>query len=330
MRVVAAIGTDNIAKVYIAKNKDGKLIEFVESIQPPLPIEKKWVIIVSTLFGCPVSCKFCDAGGSYSGKLTEDEILFQIIYPIRNRFNSLKVDSEKFKIQFARMGEPALNENVLKVLKRLPELIEAKGLIPSISTVAPISCNNFFENLLKIKKNLYSKNFQLQFSIHSTDEEYRNFLIPIKKWDFDKISKYGERFYDPEGRKITLNFAATGDTPIDSYIISKYFDPEKFLIKITPVNPTYKAIENEIYDEIVNDNDGLSLNKEAITFFNNLKNEFKKYNFETIISIGELEENKIGSNCGQFINNYKKNKINKNFILQNAYTYNTYTYETYY
>ena len=63
MKVVASAGRDDLAMVYIARNDAGQYIEFVESLQPPLPLEKKWVLIVSCLYGCPFSCRFCDAGG---------------------------------------------------------------------------------------------------------------------------------------------------------------------------------------------------------------------------------------------------------------------------
>jgi 23S rRNA (adenine2503-C2)-methyltransferase len=33
--------------------------------------------------------------------------------------------------------------------------------------------------------------------------------------------------------------------------------------------------------------------------------DFKAQGFEVILSIGEVEENKIGSNCGQFVTQYR-------------------------
>ena len=88
--VIEECGRDDLAKVYVASingNKE-KLVEFVESVQPPIPRDKKWVLIVSTLYGCPVGCKMCDAGGEYKGKLTADEILHEIDYLVRNAHNN--------------------------------------------------------------------------------------------------------------------------------------------------------------------------------------------------------------------------------------------------
>lgn len=244
MKVLAKAGREDIAVVYIAEMRGGKFIEFVESLQPPLPREKKWVLIISTLYGCPVGCRFCDAGVDYQGKLSKDEIISQIDYLVTKRFPNRKVPVEKFKIQFARMGEPSFNQSVLDVLDSLPDFYDASRLMPCISTIAPRGVDRFFERLLEIKKKYYKYRFQLQFSIHTTDEELRDWLIPVQKWDFEKIAEYGETFYDKDGRKITLNFSLADKMSIDLDVLIKHFSPDIFLIKITPVNPTYQANKN--------------------------------------------------------------------------------------
>ena len=292
MKILAKTGTEEIAMVYMAEMSNGKLIEFVESVQPPIPREKKWVLIVSILYGCPVGCRFCDAGEYYQGKLSKNEIISQIDYLIERRFKERKVPIEKFKIQFARMGDPAFNQNVLDVLEELPKRYDAPGLLPTISTIAPRGTDRFFERLLNIKKTLYKEMFQLQFSIHTTDIEMRNWLIPVGKWDFEKIAEYGTAFYRKGERKITLNFALADGMPVNPDVLLHHFSPDKFLIKITPVNPTCRAIKNEISSHIIPD-------KEKYEIIEKLKD----VGYEVLLSIGELEENHIGSNCGQYITN---------------------------
>ncbi|MCK4455733.1 MAG: radical SAM protein, partial [Thermoplasmata archaeon] len=114
MRILGEFGKEDLAKVYVASMREGNgyLVEFVESLQPPVPREEKWVLIISSSFGCPVNCKMCDAGGHYLGKLTKDEILQQIDHMVRRRFPDGRVPIPKFKVQFARMGEPSLNPDV--------------------------------------------------------------------------------------------------------------------------------------------------------------------------------------------------------------------------
>ncbi|MEJ2448505.1 MAG: hypothetical protein P8Y37_11285 [Anaerolineales bacterium] len=263
MNVVASAGHQDIAMVYVVEFPGG-LVECVEAVQPPRSREDKWVLMISTLFGCPISCQMCDAGGHYRGKLTEEEMFAQIQFLIDQRYPAGLVPSSQFKIQFARMGEPALNPAVLDLLRTLQSKVQAPGLLPSFSTIAPHGTDGFFEELIEIKDRHYSGGkFQFQFSIHTTDRARRDELIPVKKWDFQQMADFGKQYHRPGDRKITLNFALAEDSPVDPDVLLDYFDPDLFLIKITPLNPTYQAAAS--------------------------------------VSIGEQEENRIGSNCGQYV-----------------------------
>ncbi len=306
MRVIAKAGNDDIATVYVAEMSNGERIEFAESIQPPILRDDKWVLCVSTLYGCPGACRMCDAGGHFRGKLSFDDIISQIDYLIDTRYPSRKIPAGKFKIQFARMGEPALNDAVLDVLESLLTRYNAPGLMPSISTVAPDGCDSFFDRLLRIKNELYSRRFQLQFSIHTTDESFRDWLIPIRKWDFAAISEYGERFRRDGERKITLNFALARNAPIDTDILLSHFDPLKYIIKLTPLNPTDRARKSGL-ESLIQSRD------EHIEIVDKLRDA----GYEVLVSIGEFEENRIGSNCGQYVGRCENNSDAKN----DAYTY---------
>jgi len=204
------------------------------------------------------------------------------------------------------MGEPALNNAVLDVLEILPELYDAPGLLPTVSTIAPQGSDRFFKRLLEIKNKFYRERFLLQFSVHTTDTQLRNWLIPAAKWNFEKISLYGEKFYRKGERKITLNCALGENMPLNPEILLRYFNPDKYLIKITPVNPTFKANKNKIISHINPD-------QKDYTIIDTLKNA----GYEVILSIGEWEENHIGSNCGQHIMNYLKEEE----TIKDGYTY---------
>lgn len=295
MRILASYGKEDLAKVYVASMRDDSryLVEFVESLQPPIPRDEKWVLILSSSFGCQMKCLMCDAGGKFYGKLTEEEIMSQVDYMVRRRFPDGSVPIPKFKVQFARMGEPSLNPAVLGVLERLPSDYGAPGLMPCVSTLAPNGGRSFFEKLIDIKNEFYPNGrFQMQFSIHTTDLRKRDVLMPCKKWDFKQISEFGESFYRDGDRKVTLNFAMANDFPVDPQIVRYHFDPSTFLIKLTPLNPTESVSKNELKSAI----DPYSLEKTEETM-----DGFKSQGFDVILSIGELEENNIGSNCGQFV-----------------------------
>ncbi|MHA2364310.1 MAG: radical SAM protein [Candidatus Hodarchaeales archaeon] len=309
MQIIASTGREDIAMVYIGEFENNERIELVESIQPPIPRDKKWVLMISTLYGCPVQCKMCDAGEHYKGKLTESQLLEQIDFLIKQRYPDQKIPVEQLKIQFARIGEPTFNPNVLSVLEKLPKIYNAPGLMPSISTIAPKNATQFLEKLMEIKNKYYSNGqFQLQFSIHTTDEKLRDEMIPVSKWNFKAIAEFGKRFFKSGDRKITLNFALAKGIPIDSNVLKKYFDPSLFLIKITPLNPTYRAKENKLESYIGSTAD----ETDPIVV------SLKAAGYEVIVSIGALEENQIGSNCGQYVKRHLQSEEKQ---LNNAYTY---------
>ena len=313
MELIAKYGKEDLAILYIAKNQ-GKIVEFVESLEPPIPREKKWVLIISTMYGCPIGCMMCDAGEFYHGKISKEDMLKEIDLMIKSRFPDGKIPIDKFKIQFARMGEPTLNEEVLDLLRELPFLYEAPGLMPCISTIAPKGGEMFLDELIKIRDEIYSNgNFQLQFSIHSTNEESRRKWMSSNIWTIEEIGKYSEKWYREGDRKVTLNFAVAKDSEIDPDVVLKYCDPAKHWIKLTPVNPTLKAVNNEL--------------RSGITFENSethsLVQEFKDRGFEASISIGEWEENDIGTNCGQFATKLQNGEIK----IKDKYTTEDYTLE---
>ena len=299
MKIAGHQGEPDLATVYIGELKDGTLIEFVESVQPPVPLKEKWVLIVSTLKGCPVRCPICDAGFSYTGKLSFTEIMDQIDYMVSKRYDNREIPVLKFKIQFARMGDPAFNPAVLDVLRELPFVYDAPGLVPSISTVAPRGCDDFWKTLPEIKNSLYSGGrFQMQFSIHTSSEASRRELIPCDTLRFAEMSRWGEDFFDSGDRKISLNFAAVKGYPVNPVVIADQFSPDYFIIKLTPVNPTVSSLENGLVGII--DPDDMETAVELV-------DGFKNAGFDTILSIGETRENRIGSNCGMYVGRLSRN-----------------------
>lgn len=298
MKLIKETGKDGLATVYIGETDSGKRVEFVESLQPPLTRDEKWVLIVSSLSGCPIECEMCDAGGSYHGKLTADDITQQIDHMVLKRYPDKIIPAKKFKIQFARVGEPSLNNNVLAVLRKLPTLYKSQGLLPTLSTVAPVGSDDFFEELLQIKTELYPEKFQLQFSIHSTNESKRDRIIPIKKWSLQKIAEYGSRFHNG-GKKITLNFVMAENYTIDTRLLRSVFSPDAFFIKMTPLNPTYRAHNKGVETSLSNEH--LSKRKEP-----EIAGQLRDLGYDVLVSIGELEENLIGSNCGQYIKTFEE------------------------
>ena len=307
---IRSFGRDDLARVYVLRLRPGEggMVECVESLNPGVPRSEKWVLLVSTLFGCPVGCPMCDAGGvRYGGVLTAEEILEQVRFLVRRRFGGTAVPVRKFKIQFARMGEPALNPAVLDVLDRLPEALDAPGLLPSLSTIAPAASEPFFRRLLEIKERCYGGGrFQLQFSLHTTEPSVRARLVPVRCLDFAWMGRYGARFRRTGDQRITLNFAAAEGVPVEPERLLPFFDPEHFLVKLTPVNPTFRGRAAGMRSAIDPYRPGTA---------RILVERFEAAGYRVILSIGAVEENRIGSNCGQYVTALEGDRDSSGFSL---------------
>ncbi|MBN8586325.1 MAG: radical SAM protein [Ignavibacteria bacterium] len=291
MKIINSTGREDLAIVHIAQAAGGNYVEFVESLYPPKSREEKWILTLSTLYGCPVSCTICDAGPFYLGRISKEGMFWQLDYMLSKRYPDGCIPVKKLKVHFTRMGEPAFNMSVLEVIEEFDLYFNAPGFMPSISSIAPKGSEKFFKELLRIKNEKFSGGkFQLQFSIHTTDIKKRDELIPVKKWSFNEIAAYGDKFFREGERKITLSFAPSNEYIIDPNKIAAIFDPQKFIIKLTPLNTTSSTVKNNLTSLIS------PLNTEGIE---SLASEFRNNGYEVIISIGSYEELKIGSTCGQ-------------------------------
>ena len=294
MEVIHTRGREGLASVYVARFRgdDRYLAEFVDSQSGSPSRARKWVAILSTQFGCPVGCRFCDAGDHFFGNLTCEELLAQLDHLVDAHYEGRKVPTAKFKVQFARMGEPALNPAVIEALEQMRTRYDAPGLLPCISTVAPEASGDFFERLLAVRRMHYGTDFQLQFSVHTTDAGLRDWLVPCQKWGLEEIAEYGARFHAGRGRKVSLNFALSSEAPLDPTVLERHFDPRHFAVKLTPVNPTRSSVGSNLASR---------LGPEFSDGSHPAVKRLREAGFEVIVSVGDDNENAVGSNCGQVL-----------------------------
>lgn len=294
MKILHEQGCDDVAKAYLARfDGENEYVEFVDSLGRASSRDEKWVIIISSLFGCPVNCKFCDAGHFYAGKPDAEQMLEQVDYLVKKHSHSGKIRSDKFKVQFARIGEPALNDAVLDAMVMIKERYEPTSYMPCISTIAPAGRDSWFERLKELNHKIFHGEFQLQFSIHTTDEKQRDILMPVDKWSLEEIADYGNKFY-VGGRKVTLNFALHPDNEIDVEKLRRLFSPDVFAVKITPLNPTAMAEKHNLINVFTEDQ------SHEYPVIDSLQSA----GFDVYLSIGDLKENDIKSNCGQVLLTY--------------------------
>lgn len=198
--------------------------------------KERWMIGVSTMSGCPVGCKFCATGKLKKCRnLTAEEIVEQVFFVLFQRFNVCNpADSKEFKINYTRMGEPFLN------------LEEVRKAIAVIDKKLPKTRVHHYISTIGVKGADYSwikDNITLQFSVHSFDEEYRNWLIPYKhKISLEEMGKVRTE----SGLKTTINLTLARPEDFDIEALKRYFDPKYFFIKISPINENDVSKENNM------------------------------------------------------------------------------------
>uniref|UniRef100_A0A6M3LHL0 Putative radical SAM superfamily protein n=1 Tax=viral metagenome TaxID=1070528 RepID=A0A6M3LHL0_9ZZZZ len=215
-----------------------------------LPLHEKWVITISTQYGCSMGCEFCDVPKVGKGiNATTNDLIRQVLTGIK--LHPEIETTKRLNIHFARMGEPTWNPNVLDATKWFKTHIDPEYKIhPVVSTMMPRKnewLKTFIHTWVRIKNRLLKGEAGLQLSINSTNENERKRQFNGNACTLEEISRIMEGSI-PNGRKFTLNFAIA-DYEIDPEVLLKYFDPTDYLIKLTPMHKTATALEHGIRTE---------------------------------------------------------------------------------
>lgn len=200
---------------------------------------ERWMVGVSTMSGCPVHCPFCATSKLKRWRsLTTNEICNQIAYVLHSNFGHFyPSDSKEFKINYTRMGEPFLNiENVIGAIERISRLY--KDSHHYVSTIG-VKGSDF---------SWIEGNITLQISLHALSDERRDWLIPYKnKMTIEELGKIRTR----SNLKTTLNLTLVDESDFDIDVLKRYFDPEYFFIKLSPINPNDVSEKNGLGKGII-------------------------------------------------------------------------------
>lgn len=264
----------------------------------PMPLTEKWVITISTQYGCSMGCKFCDVPKVGAGRnATRNDLENQILTAIRQH-PEVK-HTKRLNIHFARMGEPTWNENVIKAALFLKETVSkylGDSLIhPVVSTMLPKANKKLLRFLglwCRVKNNRYNGDAGLQFSINSTDDAQREYLFSGNSLPLGVIAKIGRSLPMPKGRKYALNFALADNSIIDGKRLRELFDPEKFMCKITPLHRTTSCEQNGIATT-----DGYEL----FTPYKAVEEDLKANGFDVIVFVPSYDEDNGLITCGNAI-----------------------------
>lgn len=262
-----------------------------------LPLSEKWVITLSTQYGCNSGCKFCDVPKVGKGiNATYDDLKNQVISGLT--LHPEVTATKRLNVHYARMGEPTWNWNVIdftkNMRKELYPYINRSLIHPVISTMLPKKNKKLIEFLtewMEIKNYDFRGDAGLQFSINSTNENERNEMFSGSALTIDEVSEIGKILDFPKGRKITLNFAVA-EYEIDAEKLRDLFSPDKFIVKLTPMHKTIGALENGIMTK--------GDYTEPYPYIHH-EEALKKVGFDVLTFIASFEEDAGRITCGNAI-----------------------------
>jgi 23S rRNA (adenine2503-C2)-methyltransferase len=218
---------------------------------PLLPLSEKWVLTISTQYGCSMGCTFCDVPKVGPGRnATYEDLRDQVLTGLA--LHSEVKATKRLNVHFARMGEPTWNPDVLEFAKNIRHevrpLVGPSLVHPVVSTMMPRHNSGLFDFLdewMMIKNYHFNGDAGLQISVNSTSDDERETMFSGNALSLQKVSGIGKALDFPKGRKITLNFAVAG-YEIDADKLRNLFDPDRFVCKLTPMHKTTVAVENGI------------------------------------------------------------------------------------
>lgn len=272
---------------------------------PCMPLSDKWVMTLSTQYGCPMKCKFCDVPKvGYKGNIAVDG-LFNQLCAARRCFPDVKY-TDRLNIHFARMGEPTFNPDVLTFSVWLSSLegkswfqemldLRVETIHPVLSTMLPKSNKKLTSTLVqwcKIKNNFFRGQAGLQLSINSTNKRQRDDMFREKQISLNDIATLADELPIPLGRKYCLNFAYATGYEIDAEKLDKLFNKDKFMVKITPIHNNISCKVNEIvtvggYD--------------SWAPYNQAEKDLKELGWDVLVFVPSMNEESDLITCGNSI-----------------------------
>lgn len=258
-----------------------------------LPLEEKWVITISTQYGCSMNCNFCDVPHVGPGvNATTSDLVSQIVTGL-NVHPEVKW-TDRLNIHYARMGEPTWNPNVIEATERIHAINDAYRLHPVVSTMMPKKnkwLRSFIHAWMGLKNDLFQGNAGLQLSINSTCGQERHEMFSGNACSLDAIQDVMWNIPKPKGRKITLNFAVAG-YEINPNKLLELFDPQHYIVKLTPMHKTVEAIKN-----------GIETEGDYTQFYpyQKIEEDLKSAGYDVLVFIASKEEDLGRITCGNAI-----------------------------
>jgi 23S rRNA (adenine2503-C2)-methyltransferase len=191
------VASDRTEKLLL-RLEDGSHIECVLMREPD-----RRTVCVSTQVGCAMGCVFCASGLlGLKRNLSVGEILEQVL-----RLDRLLGPGERItNVVVMGIGEPLAN---LRALLPAMETLNEKGGLGLGARRITISSVGLPEKIRELSR--YGKPFNLAVSLHASNDELRNRLVPVnQRIGIAAILEATDGYFRETGRRVTFEYVLLG------------------------------------------------------------------------------------------------------------------------
>ena len=194
------ISSDGTIK-WLIELKDKNLVETVY-----IPSDTHATLCISSQVGCTLNCKFCHTGIQPLVKnLSSNEILNQILIA-KDELDDWDEQKKINNIVYMGMGEPFYNYDNIK--KSIEVLKDENGLNFSNKKIT-VSTSGISPNIKKAADEIGT---YLALSLHASNDEIRNSIMPInKKYNIQDVIDHCNAYAKKNGEKIFIEYVLLKD-----------------------------------------------------------------------------------------------------------------------
>jgi len=212
---------------------DGNHIEAVF-----IPEDDRGTLCVSSQVGCALDCSFCSTGRQgFNRNLTTAEIISQVWLAAHLLEEEKRPGRKITNVVMMGMGEPLLNfDNVVSAMRIMMDDF-AYGLSKrrvTVSTAGVVPAMDRLGDVLDMR---------LAVSLHATNDELRNELVPVnKKYPLKELMAACRRFMDKQNSRSRITFEyvlldGVNDKPEHARELIKLLKGIPTLMNLIPFNP---------------------------------------------------------------------------------------------
>lgn len=189
--------SDDGTRKWVLKLSDGNQIETVY-----IPESDRGTLCVSSQVGCALDCSFCSTGRrGFNRNLSTAEIISQVWLATRLVNQENKQGRAVTNVVLMGMGEPLLNfDNMVKAVHIMMDDF-AYGLSKrrvTVSTAGVVPAMDKLGDVLDTR---------LAVSLHATNNELRDQLVPInKKYPLEELIPACHRFIEKQNARTRITF----------------------------------------------------------------------------------------------------------------------------